>query len=122
MHKQSGHYDQFQNDSESGENSGSKKLRPGVGSRGNYCRSGKCTITNRAQFLYLLFMQSQSKIIHEWAERLYRNNGLAENDDFDLRHKAITDRFGRYPHRTKILGREATADEVEFLEQPGSSF
>jgi uncharacterized protein (DUF924 family) len=37
-------------------------------------------------------------------------------------HKAIIDRFGRFPHRNAILGRTSTADEVEFLSQPGSSF
>jgi uncharacterized protein (DUF924 family) len=39
-----------------------------------------------------------------------------------LRHKAIIDRFGRFPHRNAILGRESTADEIEFLKQPGSGF
>ncbi|NJM00567.1 MAG: DUF924 domain-containing protein, partial [Synechococcaceae cyanobacterium SM2_3_2] len=37
-------------------------------------------------------------------------------------HKAIIERFGRYPHRDQILGRVSTAEEVEFLQQPGSSF
>lgn len=45
-----------------------------------------------------------------------------DNLDFALRHKAIIDRFGRYPHRNAILGRESTPEEVEFLRQPGSSF
>lgn len=73
-------------------------------------------------FLYLPFMHSESKLIHEWAERLYKDNGLAENYDFELRHKVIIDRFGRYPHRNAILGRESTPEEIEFLKQPGSSF
>jgi uncharacterized protein (DUF924 family) len=37
-------------------------------------------------------------------------------------HKRIIDRFGRFPHRNKILGRESSAEEIEFLGQPGSSF
>ncbi|PLX87387.1 MAG: DUF924 domain-containing protein, partial [Desulfuromonas sp.] len=41
---------------------------------------------------------------------------------FELKHKAIIDRFGRYPHRNDILGRHSTAEEIEFLKQPGSSF
>jgi uncharacterized protein (DUF924 family) len=73
-------------------------------------------------FLYLPFMHSESKVIHQWAERLYRDNGLPENYDFELRHKVIIDRFGRYPHRNAILGRESTTEEVAFLQQPGSSF
>ena len=37
-------------------------------------------------------------------------------------HKAIIDRFGRFPHRNAILGRNSTADELDFLTQSGSSF
>ena len=39
-----------------------------------------------------------------------------------VRHKVIIDRFGRYPHRNAILGRPSTQEELEFLQQPGSSF
>jgi len=39
-----------------------------------------------------------------------------------LKHKAIIERFGRYPHRNSILGRESTDEEIEFLKQPGSGF
>ncbi|MBA2660798.1 MAG: DUF924 domain-containing protein [Bradymonadaceae bacterium] len=42
--------------------------------------------------------------------------------DYAERHKVIIDRFGRFPHRNAILGRESSAEELEFLEQPGSSF
>lgn len=73
-------------------------------------------------FLYLPFMHSESRAIHEWAERLYRANGIALNLEFELKHKAIVDRFGRYPHRNSILGRASTAEETEFLMQPDSSF
>ena len=60
--------------------------------------------------------------IHVEAERLYREFAPAENLDFELRHKAIVDRFGRYPHRNEVLGRSSTPEEIEFLGQPGSSF
>lgn len=42
--------------------------------------------------------------------------------DFALRHQVIIDRFGRFPHRNRILGRQSTHDELEFLMQPDSSF
>jgi uncharacterized protein (DUF924 family) len=42
--------------------------------------------------------------------------------DYAVRHKVIIDRFGRFPHRNEILGRESTAEEIEFLKEPGSSF
>jgi len=73
-------------------------------------------------FLYLPFMHSESRVMHEWAERLYRDNALPENYEFELKHKAIIDRFGRYPHRNEILGRASTGEEIEFLQEAGSSF
>jgi uncharacterized protein (DUF924 family) len=42
--------------------------------------------------------------------------------DFEIQHKEIIDRFGRYPHRNAILGRESSAEELAFLEEPNSSF
>jgi uncharacterized protein (DUF924 family) len=73
-------------------------------------------------FLYLPFMHSESKKIHAQALLLYRANGLTDNYDFEVRHKAIIDRFGRYPHRNEVLGRASTPEELEFLKQPGSRF
>ena len=37
-------------------------------------------------------------------------------------HRDIIARFGRFPHRNRILGRSSTAEELHFLSQPGSSF
>lgn len=73
-------------------------------------------------FLYLPFMHSESLKIHEKAVVLYQKNGIAENLDFEMRHKAIIEKFGRYPHRNKILNRISTAEELEFLKQPSSGF
>jgi len=73
-------------------------------------------------FLLLPFMHSESKLIHVEAEALYREFAPPENYEFELRHKAIVDRFGRYPHRNEVLGRVSTPEEVEFLQKPGSRF
>ena len=73
-------------------------------------------------FLYLPFMHSESKIIHEHALKLFENLGNPINLEFEQKHKAIIDRFGRYPHRNEILGRTSTAEEIEFLKQPGHHF
>lgn len=70
-------------------------------------------------FLLMPYMHSESRRVHEEAERLFR--GL-ENHGFELRHKAIVDRFGRYPHRNEVLGRTSTAEELSFLAEPGSRF
>ena len=42
--------------------------------------------------------------------------------DYPRRHHDIIARFGRFPHRNALLGRASTAEELEFLRQPGSSF
>ncbi|MEC8428876.1 MAG: DUF924 family protein [Pseudomonadota bacterium] len=76
----------------------------------------------RRSFLYLPFMHSESALIHEQAVILYESLDSGDNLNFELRHKSIIDRFGRYPHRNAILGRESTPAEREFLSQPGSSF
>ncbi|MEA1888767.1 MAG: DUF924 family protein [Pseudomonadota bacterium] len=73
-------------------------------------------------FLYMPLMHSESALIHETALELYSQPGLEFNLDFEKKHKAIIDRFGRYPHRNAILGRESTDEEVEFLAGPESSF
>jgi uncharacterized protein (DUF924 family) len=73
-------------------------------------------------FLLMPYMHSESRPIHVVAEALYREFAPSRNHDFELKHKAIIDRFGRYPHRNAILGRVSTPEEVEFLAQPGSGF
>ena len=67
-------------------------------------------------------MHSESVAIHQEALRLFAQSGLENNLDFERRHLAILDRFGRYPHRNAILGRESTPEEIEFLQQPGAGF
>jgi uncharacterized protein (DUF924 family) len=47
---------------------------------------------------------------------------LAGALDYARRHRAVVARFGRFPHRNEILGRMSTADEAQFLHQPGSRF
>jgi uncharacterized protein (DUF924 family) len=72
--------------------------------------------------LYLPYMHSESIEIHKLAVELYSESGLEEQLNFELRHKAIIDQFGRYPHRNEVLGRLSTPEEIEFLKQPGTSF
>lgn len=77
---------------------------------------------NARTFLLMPYMHSESRVIHAEAAVLFREHAPADNYDFELRHKAIIDRFGRYPHRNAILGRVSTPEEIEFLKQPGSGF
>ncbi|MGJ7095440.1 DUF924 family protein [Vibrio hannami] len=75
-------------------------------------------------FLYMPFMHSESKLIHTEAVKLFESLGSEGkgNLDFEHKHKAIIDRFGRYPHRNRILCRESTEEEIEFLKLPNSGF
>ncbi|MDO9198184.1 DUF924 family protein [Rhodoferax sp.] len=73
-------------------------------------------------FAYMPYMHSESALVHAQAVPLFSQPGMEYNLDFELRHKAIIDRFGRYPHRNAILGRTSSAEELAFLSEPGSSF
>ena len=75
----------------------------------------------RRVFMLMPYMHSESPAVHEVALQVFADCP-AGNLDFELRHKAIVDRFGRYPHRSAVLGRASTPEEIEFLKTPGSSF
>lgn len=72
--------------------------------------------------LYLPFMHSESLKIHKVTMSLYQKNRSQSNLDFEIKHKEIIEKFGRYPHRNKILGRVSTDKEIEFLKQNGVGF
>lgn len=72
------------------------------------------------QFLYMPFMHSESSLIHNTAMLLFSEVGLESSFEYELKHKAIIDRFGRYPHRNKILARPSTPEEDEFIKQTGA--
>ena len=74
-------------------------------------------------FLYLPYEHAEDLALQEMSARLYQ--AATENQEilyFVQRHKEIIERFGRFPHRNQILGRQSTAEEIEFLKQPNSSF
>jgi uncharacterized protein (DUF924 family) len=73
-------------------------------------------------FLYMPFQHSEDLADQERSVALFRELNFGEQLDFAQRHRDIVRRFGRFPHRNHILGRAGTADEIEFLTEPGSSF
>jgi len=77
---------------------------------------------SQQKFIYMPYMHSESLLIHEQAVELFSKPGLEDNLAFEHKHKKIIERFGRYPHRNSLLGRDSTAEEVAFLTEPGSSF
>lgn len=76
----------------------------------------------KRSFLYMPYMHSESLLIHEQAVTLFDQVGMENNHQFELKHKRIIERFGRYPHRNAILNRDSTPEELAFLQEPGSSF
>lgn len=73
-------------------------------------------------FVYMPYMHSESPVIHIQAMALFAQTGMEGTLEYERRHKAIIDQYGRFPHRNAILGRVSTPQELEFLAQPGSSF
>ena len=78
--------------------------------------------TAQRVFAYMPYMHSESALVDAQAVALFAQPGMENNLNFELRHKAIIDRFGRYPHRNALLGRSSSAEELAFLSEPGSSF
>lgn len=73
-------------------------------------------------FIYMPYMHSEDPKVHEQAVVLFSQTGLENGLKFEIMHKNIIDRFGRYPHRNRILGRVSTPEELSFLQEKGSSF
>ncbi len=73
-------------------------------------------------FLYMPLMHSENKLDQALSVELFQALGTEDYLKFAIKHQEIINRFGRFPHRNKILGRESTTDEREFLNQPGSNF
>lgn len=77
-------------------------------------------------FIYLPFEHSENIENQHLAVELF--NQLREYPEcneainYSIQHLKVIERFGRFPHRNKILGRETTPEEAEFLQQPNSSF
>ena len=79
------------------------------------------------QFVYLPFEHAEGRAAQAESLRPFVGLGaehpkLAGLEVWAKKHADIIERFGRFPHRNALLGRESTAEEVEFLRQPGSSF
>ncbi len=78
-------------------------------------------------FVYLPFEHAEALAMQDESVRLFRRlvgdgDDPAKLVDFALRHHAIIERFGRFPHRNQFLDRQSTAEEIAFLAQPGSGF
>jgi uncharacterized protein (DUF924 family) len=66
-------------------------------------------------FLYMPFQHSEDRAVQARSIELFTRLGLGDNLDYAHRHKKIIDRFGRFPHRNEVLGRESTTEELQFV-------
>lgn len=66
-------------------------------------------------FLYMPFMHSEQLSDQDKAIELFAAAGQTENAKYAHHHRDIVQRFGRFPHRNAILGRESTPEELEYL-------
>jgi len=83
-------------------------------------------------FIYMPFMHSEDLARQHRSVELFTallaeappaaREGAQGGLDYAIRHRDIVARFARFPHRNAMLGRTSTAEEVEFLAGPGSSF
>ncbi len=73
-------------------------------------------------FLYLPFEHSEEIQDQDRSVDLFTALGDANYLDFAERHRDVIRRFGRFPHRNAILGRESTPDELDYLAMPGAGF
>jgi uncharacterized protein (DUF924 family) len=77
-------------------------------------------------FAYMPLEHAEDLALQERSVGLFsalaKDTELGDILDYAVRHRDIIARFGRFPHRNAILGRASTAEEIEFLKQPGSGF
>jgi uncharacterized protein (DUF924 family) len=78
-------------------------------------RFDEALTAEQRQFLYMPFMHSERLADQERGVDLFRRLGNAEAIRYAEEHRDIIARFGRFPHRNRVLGRESTADERAFL-------
>jgi uncharacterized protein (DUF924 family) len=73
-------------------------------------------------FLYLPFEHSEDRADQALAVELIAQLGVESWKKYAIAHQLLIDRFGRFPHRNAILGRESTAEEIIAINEPGGSF
>ena len=78
-------------------------------------------------FAYLPFEHAEGLAMQDEAVRLFTRlvataPELASMLDYAHRHRAVIERFGRFPHRNAVLGRQSTAEELAFIATPGTGF
>ena len=71
------------------------------------------------RFLYLPLQHAEDMALQDRQLALFQTMERPDDDRWAEHHHAIVERFGRFPHRNRALGRATTAEEAAFLEQDG---
>ncbi|WP_448503110.1 DUF924 family protein [Sphingomonas sp.] len=77
---------------------------------------------DRRAFVYLPFMHSEDAGVQAESVALYEELGIEENRTFARDHADVIARFGRFPGRNAALGRDSSAEEADYLSQPGAGW
>ena len=114
-------------DAFSGDNKAAELARGGASENSEGHRHDAELHPNLRVFMYMPLMHaedlaSQDKCVELFTALTKESPPLANNLDYAVRHRDIVAKWGRFPHRNATLGRETTAEETEFLKQPGSGF
>ncbi|WFA08567.1 DUF924 family protein [Tissierella sp. Yu-01] len=76
----------------------------------------------KRKYVLLPFMHSESTALHDWAMPYFESMGDEQTLYFEKKHRAILDKFGRYPYQNKDLGRESTPEEEKWLLEKDGDF
>lgn len=77
---------------------------------------------DRAAFLYMPLMHAENAEAQRLCLEKFTALGRAENLRFAMEHAVVIEQFGRFPSRNAALGRESTAEEVEYLKRPDAGW
>ncbi len=70
---------------------------------------------DKLAFLYMPLMHSENIEDQNLSVNLFKQAGLMDNWRFAKHHREIVKNFGRFPHRNKILQRESSRQEIDYL-------
>ena len=77
---------------------------------------------NHRVFVYMPFMHAETLEDQEQSVALFTELGIKSNIDYAIKHLDVIKEFSRFPHRNKALERASTAEEMAFINTPGTAF
>lgn len=78
--------------------------------------------TLEKRYILLPFMHSESLELHDWAYKYFEELEDEEFMYYEMLHRQVLERFGRYPYQNEDLGRESTPEELAYIKEKGGRF